>query len=920
MSDVTATPTRAASLTSRFRVLGGQRSTLIKAAFAVALVAWPLLHKSDYALNVMTSAGLYALLTISVSLVIGQAGQLSFGHAAFYGIGAYTASLLVVRLHWASLPALLAGAAASVVVALIVGRPVLRLRYFYLALATIGLGQIALVVVTQFRGVTGGWNGLAPIPEFSLFGRTADSYISKYYLVWIVALAVLLFTQRALKFRTGRSLRALATSEIAASTLGVRTANWKLLAFAVSAVICGVAGGLFAFTTGAMTPDVFSFNSAVLPVIMMLLGGAETLWGGVLGAVVLTWLLNGFSSMAQYSGLIYAVVLVLLLLFLPNGVVQGLSAARRSRLAAWLGRRRRPSAADVGTDQASGLFPSVDGEPGLSLAPADLLVEPDAAAAGGSVLLADLAKQRRAKSDQPLLVVDDVSVDFGGVRAVNRVSLSVEEGKITALIGPNGAGKTTLFNVISHLQRPSTGRVTFMGTASTKLPPSETARLGMARTFQNLRIFPNLSALENVQVGCHRHEKSGMVADGLGLPSQRREERRSVARALDALALVGLDGHADKPAASLPYGQQRLVEIARALASEPRLLLLDEPAAGMNAAERAYLVERIAHIRDAGVTVLLVEHDIELVMGISDKVMVLDLGMLIASGKPEEVRQDKAVIEAYLGVGRDTVDEASPRARTARSQQPPLLSIQGLSTSYGPIRALSGVSFDVPKGETVVVLGANGAGKSTLLRTVSGVLRPTAGRILYRGEDIAHHPAAAITSAGICQVPEGRQLFPSLSVEDNLLLGSSGRRHRKDVGDDLAFVYELFPALAERRKQSAGSLSGGQQQMAAIGRALTGRPSLLLLDEPSMGLAPLLVEHIFETLKKLNEQGLTILMVEQNAELALHMADYAVVLQTGNVTLAGPADELRRDDRVRESYLGSVVSSPLTSDSRGQDE
>jgi branched-chain amino acid transport system permease protein len=297
---MTATRTRSASA-SRLRALGGRRATLIKVAFAVMLIVWPLLHKSDYALNVMTSAGLYALLTIGVSLVIGQAGQLSFGHSAFYGIGAYTASLLVTRLHWPSVPALLAGAAASAIVALVVGRPVLRLRYFYLALATIGLGQIALVVVTQFRGVTGGWNGLAPIPEFSLFGRTADSYISKYYLVWIVALAVLLFTQRALKYRTGRSLRALATSEIAASTLGLRTANWKLLAFTVSAVICGVAGGLFAFTTGALTPDVFSFNAAVLPVIMMLLGGAETLWGGVLGAVVLTWLLNGFSGMAQYS-------------------------------------------------------------------------------------------------------------------------------------------------------------------------------------------------------------------------------------------------------------------------------------------------------------------------------------------------------------------------------------------------------------------------------------------------------------------------------------------------------------------------------------------------------------------------------------------------------------------------------------------
>jgi ABC-type branched-subunit amino acid transport system ATPase component len=434
----------------------------------------------------------------------------------------------------------------------------------------------------------------------------------------------------------------------------------------------------------------------------------------------------------------------------------------------------------------------------------------------------------------------------------------------------------------------------------------------MARTFQNLRIFENMDVLENVLVGCHRHEKAGFISGGLGLPAQRREEKASRLRAMDALRLVGLDGAAHVPAASLPYGQQRLVEIARALASEPRLLLLDEPAAGMNAAERAYLVDRIRRIRDAGVTVLLVEHDIELVMGLCDWVTVLDYGKRIADGEPDVVQRDEAVIEAYLGVGHEGareecgdltgVDVAAMEAEPAVK----LLEVRGLSTRYGAIHALRDVSFGVPKGEIVAVLGANGAGKTTLLHTISGVLRPSAGTITYAGADITKLAPAKIVSRGVCQVPEGRRLFPSLSVEDNLLLGASGRSSRDSETDDLASIYELFPVLAERRRQPAGTLSGGEQQMVAIGRALMGKPDLLLLDEPSMGLAPLAVERIFEALRELNKSGLTMLMVEQNAEMAFSVADRAVVLQTGAVALTGPAAGLRQDERVRECYLGQA--------------
>ena len=524
------------------------------------------------------------------------------------------------------------------------------------------------------------------------------------------------------------------------------------------------------------------------------------------------------------------------------------------------------------------------------------------------LLAEDLARQKsESASGLPLLRIEDVSVHFGGLKAVSEVSFEVKEGSITALIGPNGAGKTTLFNAVSRLQETAGGRVWFGDTEVTKLDAAETARLGVARTFQNMRIFVNMSVLENVLVGCHRHEKSGFWAGGLGFRSQRREEQRSRERAMDALALVGLQERAHLPAASLPYGQQRLVEIARALASEPRLLLLDEPAAGTNQGEREELVRQIAVIRDAGVTVLLVEHDIDLVMDISDTVNVLDYGKLIASGTPEQVQQDQRVITAYLGAEHGARDLCSTRDLVDGESCPvpeELLVVEGVVTSYGSIEALHGVSLTVPKGMVVTVLGANGAGKSTLLHTISGIVRSRSGRITFQGHDITRLAPEKIKAAGICQVPEGRQFFPSLTVEDNLIVGATGRKDRSALADDIAYVYDLFPILAERRKQEAGTLSGGEQQMLAIGRALTGKPSLLLLDEPSMGLAPLAVERIFEALAKLNEQGLTMLMVEQNAEMALSLAHLGVVLQTGNVVLSGTATQLRQDDRVRASYLG----------------
>jgi branched-chain amino acid transport system ATP-binding protein len=864
--------------------VSGRQVTAAKAILIVILIVWPLLYKSPYAMSVMATAGVFALLTIGVTIIQGQAGQLSFGHPAFYGIGAYFSGMLASKAHLPTLVCLAIGTIVPGVVAWIIGRPVLKLRYFYLVLGTIGLGQIFEVVVTRLH-FTGGRNGFSQIPTLGIGGVRFGSLLNQYYLVWVIVMVVLILLDRGLKYRFGRTLRALATSEIASSSLGIRTANWKNLAFVVSAVICGLAGCLLGFVFNAVSPISFSFSASILPIIMMLVGGAESVYGALIGAVIMTWLLAKLGTLQEYSGIAYPVIMILLLLFLPAGILGLRSTAVRRMWNALKASIMTKTGLNAG-DKAP--------EVGDSFTPVEAL---QAAA---------VPQQTKRELGEPLLRVEDLSVTFGGLKAVDKVSFSVLEGSITALIGPNGAGKTTVFNAISRQQALTAGKISLGDADLVRLAPADAARQGMARTFQNLRIFENMSVLENVLAGCHRHEHSGFWSCCLGLRSQRAEERQSRQTAMEVLSLVGLALVCDRPATSLPYGRRRLVEIARALASKPRLLMLDEPAAGMNAAERADLVQKIATICTSGVTVLLVEHDINLVMGISDRVNVLDHGQLIASGTVAEVRHDPNVIAAYLGPERDGETACAVRTKADDAGGEDTLVVENLVTFYGSIQALHGVSLRVPKGEVVAVLGANGAGKSTLLHTIGGILKPSAGTVVHDGRNITSWPAEKIVARGVCQVPEGRRLFPTLSVEDNLLIGASGKRDwRKGYAEDLAFVYDLLPRLYERRKQMAKTLSGGEQQMVAVGRALMGHPSLLLLDEPSMGLAPLLVKDIYDALAKLNERGMTMLLVEQSAEMALSLAHRVVCIRNGSVVISGLVDEVRDDPRLGEVYLGA---------------
>ena len=516
------------------------------------------------------------------------------------------------------------------------------------------------------------------------------------------------------------------------------------------------------------------------------------------------------------------------------------------------------------------------------------------------------------------LAVEEISVRFGGLQALHEVNLEVHAGAVNGLIGPNGAGKTTLFNVITGLQPPTHGRVRLGGVDITRVSPHQRARLGIARTFQRLELFGTLTTRENVQMAAETRRRRPTGASS-------RVEADII------LAHVGLSHVADEPTDLLPTGLARLVELGRALATGPSVLLVDEPSSGLNQVETVELGRVLLDLAHRGIAVLLVEHDMSLVMSICEFVSVLDYGAVIAHGDPASVQADPAVQAAYLGsteeapapeqsspvfvgapsraarpatTGDSSQMIAFPRQPAPSTASSPMLSINDVSAAYGRIEVVHKVSLEVPEGSVYALLGPNGAGKSTLLKVASGRMPATTGSVTFDGEEIRKPVPDRLARRGLCAVPEGRAVFPNLTVAENLLMYSYRSRATK-VADLEEQSYTRFPVLGERRRQLAGKLSGGEQQMLALARALFTNPRMLLLDEISMGLAPLVVAELYELVAQaVAQEGITILLVEQFAQTALAIADRAGVMVNGRLVRTGSPAEV--GEHLLDTYMGEV--------------
>ena len=570
--------------------------------------------------STLMDIGIAIIMAVSLNLTTGFLGQLALGHAGFMAIGADTAALITKNLTSVDLAisfplGLIAGGLMAAVFGIIIGVPALRLKGDYLAIITLGFGEIIRVIFNNLP-FTGGAMGLIGIKRVTDFN---------YVYIIVVLVVCCLFTLG--RSRHGRAILSIRENEVAAESTGIPTTYYKVFAFTLAAFFAGIAGGLYAHKMGTLSPATFDFNKSIDYLVMVVLGGMGSITGSILAATVLTLLPELLRFLADWRMLIYSLILVLMMLFRPKGL---LGTAEFSLVAIW----------DWCAEKIK------------------MLVQKYRAAhpkKNTKVIMPEVPKYDYASHNLPVLETSKLGIRFGGLQAAQDVNIHLMDNEIVGLIGPNGAGKTTVFNMLTGVYRPTEGDITLLGKSIVGKVTHDITANGIARTFQNIRLFKSMTVLENIKVAFQTRMHYS-VADGvLRTPKYAKEERGIDLRARELLSVFDMEDVADTRADSLPYGQQRKLEICRALASNPKVLLLDEPAAGMNPSETQELMETIKLIRSRfSVAILLIEHDMKLVMGICERIYVLSYGKIIAEGTPAEIGQNPEVIAAYLGTTVET--------------------------------------------------------------------------------------------------------------------------------------------------------------------------------------------------------------------------------------------------------------------------
>jgi branched-chain amino acid transport system ATP-binding protein len=586
---------------------------------------------------------------------------------------------------------------------------------------------------------------------------------------------------------------------------------------------------------------------------MTILGGIHHFLGPTWGAIIFIILSDQLSSLTEHWWLFFGAILIGFILLSPEGI--------------------------------SGIWIRLRGRRNWTLTAEDLPSPPKDLKG-----LLDLDSGPSATGEEIVLSVDGLSKKFGSLVVADKVSLRVEARTLHSLIGPNGAGKTTFFNMLTGLLPNEGGTLTFRGLDITAMPAHKRIDAGLARSFQIVSVFTNLTVFETVRVAAQARSpyRSSLWRDAYRLPEVCE-------KAWTLLATVGLVHRAQELCANLAHGEQRLLEIAVALATDPELLLLDEPLAGLGDAERERIATVIRKLSRSH-TVLLIEHDIDRVLALSDRITVLHQGHVIAEGEPTAIANDPKVLEAYLGRhGTRRIQPVS--AGNAAVERRPLLKLSSVDAGYNASRILHDVDLEVREGEVVALLGRNGVGKTTTLQTIMGLLKPTRGTITFDGHNITSLSPDRINRHGIAIVPEGRRIFPNLTVTDNLALA------QREGGWPLDDIYQLFPKLRTRQDARGENLSGGERQMLAIGRALCAPQRLILLDEPFEGLAPSVVAEVLAAIERLRETT-SILLVEHKVDLVLDFADKAYVMVNGEIVHAGPSSMLQSDLELQSKLLG----------------